>query len=60
MITGTSQADVAILVVPARDSEFESAISKEGSCREHALLAYTLGIKQIICAINKMDATNPP
>lgn len=39
MITGTSQADVAILVCPAKESEFEAAISKDGSCREHVLLA---------------------
>jgi len=59
MITGTSQADVAILVVPAKPGDFEAAISKDGSCREHALLAFTLGIKQMIVAINKMDATEP-
>ncbi|CAG5128057.1 unnamed protein product, partial [Candidula unifasciata] len=27
--------------------------------REHALLAYTLGVKQLICAVNKMDSTSP-
>jgi elongation factor 1-alpha len=31
-------------------------IGKEGQTREHALLAYTMGIKQVIVAINKMDA----
>nr|ACG69233.1 mutant elongation factor 1 alpha [Babesia bovis]AFJ11388.1 mutant elongation factor-1 alpha [Babesia bovis] len=55
MITGTSQADVAMLVVPAEAGGFEAAFSKEGQTREHALLAFTLGVKQIICAINKMD-----
>jgi len=60
MITGTSQADVAILVVPAGKGEFEAAFSKEGQTREHALLAFTLGLKQMICAINKMDNTEPP
>jgi len=56
MITGTSQADVALLVVPAGTGEFEAAFSKEGQTREHALLAFTLGVKQMICGINKMDS----
>jgi len=55
MITGTSQADVALLVISAVTGEFEAGISKEGSTREHALLAFTLGVKQIIVGINKMD-----
>jgi len=55
MITGTSQADVAVLVVAAGTGEFEAGISKEGQTREHALLAYTLGVKQMVCAVNKMD-----
>ncbi|VDN96876.1 unnamed protein product [Rodentolepis nana] len=56
MITGTSQADCAILVVAAGVGEFEAGISKNGQTREHALLAFTLGVKQLIVAINKMDA----
>jgi len=56
MITGTSQADVAMLVVPAAGGEFEAAFSKDGQLKEHALLAYTLGVKQMIVAVNKMDA----
>jgi len=56
MITGTSQADVALLVVPADAGGFEGAFSKEGQTREHALLAFTLGVKQMIVGINKMDA----
>jgi len=56
MITGTSQADVALLVVPADAGGFEGAFSKEGQTREHALLAFTLGVKQMIIGINKMDA----
>jgi elongation factor 1-alpha len=55
MITGTSQADVAILCVASPPGEFEAGISKDGQTREHALLAYTLGVKQLIVAINKMD-----
>jgi elongation factor 1-alpha len=56
MITGTSQADVALLILPA--SDFASAFSDEGQAREHTLLAYTLGIRQLIVAVNKMDAVN--
>jgi len=56
MITGTSQADVAILVIAAGTGEFEAGFGKEGQTREHALLAYTMGIKQVVLAINKMDA----
>jgi len=55
MITGTSQADIAILVVASPTGEFEAGISKNGQTREHALLAYTLGVKQMIVIVNKMD-----
>jgi elongation factor 1-alpha len=55
MITGTSQADVAILVIASGKGEFEAGISDNGQTREHALLAYTLGVKQMIVLINKMD-----
>ena len=57
MITGTSQADFAILVVSAMPGEFEAGVSKEGQTREHALLAFTLGVRQMIVAVNKMDKT---
>lgn len=56
MITGTSQADCAILIIAAGVGEFEAGISKEGQTREHALLAFTLGVRQLIIAINKMDS----
>ncbi|MCE4629826.1 MAG: translation elongation factor EF-1 subunit alpha [Desulfurococcales archaeon] len=56
MITGASQADAAILVVSARKGEFEAGMSPEGQTREHLLLAKTMGIEQIIVAVNKMDA----
>nr|BAN39174.1 elongation factor 1-alpha 1 [Entamoeba histolytica] len=56
MITGTSQADVAILIVAAGTGEFEAGISKNGQTREHILLSYTLGVKQMIVGVNKMDA----
>lgn len=55
MITGTSQADLAVLMISSQAGEFEAGISKEGQTREHALLAFTLGVKQMIVGINKMD-----
>merc|ERR1712121_543573 len=59
MITGTSQADCGVLIVAAGTGEFEAGISKDGQTREHALLAYTLGVKQLIVGVNKMDTTAP-
>jgi len=60
MITGTSQADCAVLIIAASTGEFEAGISKNGQTREHALLAYTLGVKQMIVGVNKIDNTEPP
>ncbi|KAF2071945.1 hypothetical protein CYY_006739 [Polysphondylium violaceum] len=53
MISGTTQADVAVLLINA--SEFEAGFGAEGQTKEHALLAKSLGIMQLIVAINKMD-----
>jgi len=63
MITGASQADVALLMVPA-DGNFTTAIARgnhkagevQGQTRQHALLINLLGVKQILVGINKMDA----
>ncbi|WP_338599908.1 translation elongation factor EF-1 subunit alpha [Sulfolobus tengchongensis] len=60
MITGASQADAAILVVSAKKGEYEAGMSAEGQTREHIILAKTMGLDQIIVAINKMDLTEPP
>ena len=54
------QADCAVLIVASGTGEFEAGISKNGQTREHALLAYTLGVKQLIVGVNKMDSTEPP
>ena len=56
MINGAAQADVAILVVDSRRGEFETGFEFGGQTREHALLIRSLGVSQLICAVNKMDA----
>ena len=48
MITGTSQADAAVLVVSAVDNIMPQT-------KEHVILASVLGIRQLIVGINKMD-----
>jgi elongation factor 1-alpha len=48
MITGTSQADAAVLVVSCKDGI-------QPQTKEHAFLAQVMGLKQLIVGINKMD-----
>ena len=55
MITGASEADAAVLVLSAKEGETDTAIAPGGQAREHAFLLKTLGVKQLIVAINKMD-----
>ena len=55
MITGTSQADVSLFVVSALKPKFQWSMSYIRQLREQALLAFTLGVKQMICLVNKMD-----
>ena len=51
MITGASQADAGVLVVAADDGV-------KPQTKEHVFLSKTLGINQIIIAINKMDVVD--
>ena len=55
MITGASQADGAILFVSAKRGEYEAGMGPGGQTREHAFLAKTMGVNQIVVAVNKMD-----
>jgi elongation factor 1-alpha len=48
MITGTSQADAAVLCVAANDGV-------NAQTKEHTFLARVLGVKQLIVNVNKMD-----
>eukprot|EP00003_Mantamonas_plastica_P028232 TRINITY_DN631_c0_g1_i1.p1 TRINITY_DN631_c0_g1~~TRINITY_DN631_c0_g1_i1.p1 ORF type:complete len:533 (+),score=230.21 TRINITY_DN631_c0_g1_i1:2460-4058(+) len=58
MIGGASQADIGILVISARKGEFETGFENGGQTREHAMLAKTVGVKQLIVLINKMDSVD--
>src|SRR3990170_1363719 len=48
MITGASQADAGVLVVAANDGV-------NAQTKEHVFLSRTLGVNQLIIAVNKMD-----
>merc|ERR1712127_717573 len=62
MITGASQADCSLIMVPG-DGNFTTAIAKgnhkageiQGQTRQHARLINLLGVKQICVGVNKMD-----
>ena len=55
MLSGASQADVAILVISARKGEFETGFEKGGQTQEHAMLIKTTGAKELVVVVNKMD-----
>lgn len=55
MISGAAQADVALMVVDGSPGEFEAGFERGGQTREHAWLVRSLGVREIIVGINKMD-----
>lgn len=56
MITGAAQANAAILVIDSQLSQFERGWEgQHGTTREHAILARSLGVTQVIVAINKLE-----
>lgn len=60
MISGASQADSALLVVDAATGEFEAGFQRGGQTREHLLLVRSLGVGQVIVAVNKLDQVFRP
>ncbi|VDN22513.1 unnamed protein product [Gongylonema pulchrum] len=55
MISGATQADLAVLVISARKGEFETGFDRGGQTREHAMLVKTAGVKYLVVLVNKMD-----
>ncbi|WRT67351.1 uncharacterized protein IL334_004322 [Kwoniella shivajii] len=58
MISGAAQADVALMVVDGSPGEFEAGFERGGQTREHAWLVRSLGVKEIIIGVNKMDVVS--
>lgn len=50
------RANCAVLIVAGGVGEFEAGLSKHGQTHGHPLLAYILGVKQLLVGVNKMDS----
>lgn len=51
MVTGASTADVALIIIDARNGVVEQS-------RRHAVIAALLGIRHVVVCVNKMDLVN--
>uniref|UniRef100_A0A915Q7Z2 Tr-type G domain-containing protein n=1 Tax=Setaria digitata TaxID=48799 RepID=A0A915Q7Z2_9BILA len=58
MITGAAEADAGILVINATRGEFETGFDQGGQTREHAILLRSLGVGELLVAVNKMDTVD--
>ncbi|KAJ1311279.1 hypothetical protein OPQ81_009777 [Rhizoctonia solani] len=58
MISGASQADCALLVVDATTGAFEKGFEGGGQTREHIGVVRSLGVRNIVVAVNKMDTVD--
>jgi peptide chain release factor subunit 3 len=55
MIHGACQADLAVLIISAKKGEFEAGFTKSGQTKEHAMLAKSLGVTNMLCVVTKME-----
>lgn len=58
MITGSAQADAAVLVIDSTRNGFEKGFESGGQIKEHILLVRSLGISQLCICVNKLDTQN--
>lgn len=58
MIMGACQADIAVLIISAKEGEFESGFEKDGQTKEHAMLAKALGVHELIVTVTKMGTVD--
>ena len=55
MIQAAQIANAGVLVVSAREGEFESGFEKGGQTKEHLMILNMSGVQEIIVVVNKMD-----
>lgn len=58
MIMGACQADIAVLIISAKEGEFESGFEKDGQTKEHAMLAKALGVNELIAVVTKLGTVD--
>ena len=56
MVLGCSQANIALVILSARQGEYESGLA--GQTIEHCVIARGMGISTLIVAVNKMDTVD--